>query len=72
MPNQPQVFEHLGPYNNHPPVAAFGSLSARAFELYHDASGGHEREKETPTQHLVTRMMYVAEITSTALRLNAS
>lgn len=72
MPNQPQVFEHLGPYINHPPVAAFGSISARAFELYHDASGGHEREKETPTQHLVTRMMYVAEATSTALRLNAS
>lgn len=69
---RPQVLEHLGPYNGHAPVAAFGSISDRAFALYREATGGHEREGETPTQHLITRMIYVAEATSLALRLNAS
>jgi hypothetical protein len=66
------VLGHLGPYNNHAPVAAFGSLSDRAYSLYREAARGHEREGETPPQHLITRMMYIAEVTSIALRLNAS
>jgi hypothetical protein len=57
---------------SHAPVAAFGSISERAFALYTQASGGDQRGHETPTQHLVVRMMYVAEVTSTAARLNAS
>lgn len=72
MDGRPQVLEHLGPYEKHAPVSAFGSISDRAFALYREAAGGHKREDETPTQHLITRMMYVAEATSLALRLNAS
>lgn len=72
MVDRPQVLEHLGQYVRHPPVAAFGSISDKALELYREASGGHVRENETPTQHLVTRMMYIAEATSIAARLNAS
>jgi hypothetical protein len=72
LSDRPQVLGHLGPYNNHAPVAAFGSLSDRAYSIYRQAAGGHERQGETPTQHLVTRMMYIAEVTSIALRLNAS
>jgi Family of unknown function (DUF5677) len=53
-------------------VAAFGSLSDRAYSLYREAAGGHEREGETATQHLITRMMYIAGATSIAVRLNAS
>ena len=72
MDGRPQVLDHLGPYEAHAPVSAFGSISDRAFALYRQATGGNEREGETPTQHLITRMIYVAEATSTAIRLNAS
>jgi hypothetical protein len=72
LSDRPQVLGHLGPYDKHPPVAAFGSLSDRAYSLYREAAGGHEREGETATQHLITRMMYIAEATSIAVRLNAS
>jgi hypothetical protein len=72
MPDRPQVLHHLGPYSSHEPVAAFGSISDRAISLYHEAAGGHLRQNETPTQHLTTRMMYISEATSVALRLNAS
>jgi hypothetical protein len=71
-PKRPAVLEHLGDYVRHAPVAAFGSVSDRAYELYREASGGHERQNETPTMHLITRMMYIAEATSIAARLNAS
>jgi hypothetical protein len=67
-----QVLEHLGPYASHAPVGAFGAISDKAFALYREAAGGHVRDGETPTQHLITRMMYVAEATSIATRLNAS
>lgn len=69
---RPQVLEHLGPCSRHAPVGAFGAISDKAFALYREAAGGHVREGETPTQHLITRMMYVAEATSIATRLNAS
>lgn len=72
MADRPQVLEHLGPYARHAPLSAFGAISDKAFALYKEAAGGHVRDGETPTQHLITRMMYVAEATSIATRLNAS
>lgn len=72
MSDRPKVLDHLGAYANHPPVGAFGSISDRAVGLYREAAGGHVRQNETPTQHLTTRMMYISEATSLALRLNAS
>jgi hypothetical protein len=72
MSDRPKILDHLGPFVKLPPVAAFGSTSERAYELYREAVGGHERKDETTTQHLVTRMMYIAEATGVVLRLGAS
>jgi Family of unknown function (DUF5677) len=67
-----QVLSHLGPYLKHLHVAEFSSISDRAYDLYSEASGGNEHGKETPTQHLAIRMMYIAHATSIALRINSS
>ena len=72
MPKKPQVLEHLGPYSQHPPVAACCDLTARVWETYHELTRGQERDAEDARQYLITRMLYIAEITSTAIRLDAS
>lgn len=71
MPRE-QVLEHLGPYIAHQPLANLSSISDRAYDLYSDAAGGDVHGKETATQHLAIRMMYIARATSLALRINAS
>lgn len=64
--------DHFGGYVQHPPVKAFCDLSERCFALFHEIVGGHERQSETPREHLSTRMMYISESTSAAIRLNAT
>lgn len=68
----PQVLEHVGPHMQHEPVAKFCAISERAFSAFHEAISGHERQAETPRQHLVTRMTYIAETTSTVVRLSTT
>jgi hypothetical protein len=72
MSTRPKVLEQQGPYSQHPPVAAACALSERAWATYHEFAGGHEREGETLREFLFTRMVYIAEVTSTAVRLNSS
>lgn len=68
-----RILDNLGPYIKHPPVAAFCDLSKRIFDLFHNTRGGSEkRPRETPRQHLLTRLTYIGEMTSTAIRMNAS
>jgi hypothetical protein len=72
MAKRPQVFEHLGPYSKHAPVAACCELTERVWSTYHDLAGGYEHEGQKSREFLITRMLYIAEITSTAVRLDAS
>jgi hypothetical protein len=72
MVDSPQVLKNFGPISNHSLIVAFGSVSERAFQLYLDASGGEIKEGETQSGHVVTRMMYIARVTSLAVRLNCS
>jgi hypothetical protein len=73
MPDRPRILDNLGPYVKHPPVAAFCDLSKRSFEKFHDVRGGDPKQgEETPREHLLTRLMYVGEATSTAIRMNAT
>lgn len=65
-----KAFNHLGDYTKNPAYAAFHDLSVRAFEMYHDGIAG--AETTCPLVDLIRRMMYVAEATSSGLRLNAS
>lgn len=72
MSKSDRIVDNLGPWLRHPPVLATCNLSRRTFERLHAARGGHERSNETGKEHLLTRLMYMAESTSTALRLNAT
>ena len=71
--NKPScVLDNLGPCLAHPPVQAACELSRRTFERLHEARGGHERKGESGKEHLLTRLIYLAEFTSAAIRLNAT
>ena len=69
---KPQVLNQLGPYVGHKPVAAFCSISEHCLALFHEALDGYDRGYETPVEHLFTRLTYISETTSTAIRLNAT
>jgi hypothetical protein len=72
MTKPPPVFKHLGPYGRHPPVTACCRLTERVWLTYNDlAESDRLREKDSP-EFLILRMLYIAEITSSAIRLNAS
>jgi hypothetical protein len=72
MTEKPKALEHMGPYSSNPIFAEFASLSERAFATMSYFLGGHERKDESPREHLKSRMIYIAEATSTAIRLNGS
>ncbi|MBN8966134.1 MAG: hypothetical protein J0H89_12330 [Rhizobiales bacterium] len=72
MSETSRILDNLGPYKAHSPVAAFCDLSKRTFERFHDARGGSERSEETGREHLLTRLAYIGESTSTAVRLNVT
>jgi hypothetical protein len=72
MSKSPRIIDNLGPYIAHPPVRVACELSKKTFERFHQARGGAERSGETGKEHLLTRLMYMAESTSTAVRLNAT
>lgn len=65
-----KAFEHLGGYTKNPAFSTFHDLSVRAFALFHDRIG--EADLSRPMTDLIRRMMYVAEASSSGLRLNAS
>ncbi len=65
-----KAFEHLGDYTKNPAFAAFHDLSVRAFAMYHDGIAAADTAR--PLVDLIRRMTYVAEATSSGLRLNAS
>lgn len=65
-----KAFEHLGGYIKNQGFSAFHELSVRAFELFHDRI--READLSRPFTGLIRRMMYVAESSSSGLRLNAS
>lgn len=69
---RPRVLSHMGDYVKHPPVEAFAEVSGVAFELFHTVMNDRTEKLESNRQFLITRLLYISEITSTAIRLNAS
>lgn len=65
-----KAFEHLGGYATNPAFSAFHDLSVRAFAFFHARIT--EADLSRPLTDLIRRMMYVAEASSSGLRLNAS
>lgn len=72
MSKPPPVFEHLGPHAHHPPVAACCRLTERVWLAYNDLAESNRLRDKHSREFLILRMLYIAEITSSAVRLNAS
>jgi hypothetical protein len=70
--NRPEVLGHLGPYARHPAVTALCDLDERVWETYNELAGGYKHAAKNNREFLITRMLYIAEVTSSAIRLNAT
>jgi hypothetical protein len=72
MAKRLQVFEHLGAYATRSPISDLCSLTERVWHTSHELGGGEEQKGQRSRQFLITRMLYIAEVTSSAIRLDAS
>ena len=72
MSNRPEVLGHLGPYVQHGPIAGCCELSERVWRTYNELTAGYIHSDQNSREYLILRMLYIAEITSTAIRLNAT
>jgi hypothetical protein len=66
------VFQYLGPYAQSEAVAACCRLNERIWLTYHELAGDYRHTDKNSREFLIVRMLYLAEITSSAIRLNAS
>jgi hypothetical protein len=71
MSKPSQVFEHLGPKAQLEPVATCCRLTERVWLKYHELAGNIMPAKDS-REFLVMKMLYIAEMTSSAIRLNMS
>jgi hypothetical protein len=67
----PAVFEHLGPKTQTEPVATCCRLTERVWLKYLDLIGNRMPAKDS-REFLIMKMLCIAELTSTAIRLNMS
>lgn len=72
MPSRPEVLDHLGPYTQHGPIAALCELSERVWRTYNGLTAGYIHSDPNSREYLFLRMLYIAELTSTAVRLNST
>jgi hypothetical protein len=68
----PTVLDHLGPFTTNPPVQALILLTQRTWEEFHVLVGGQKRIIDNERQLFASRMMYISEVMSLGIRLNAS
>jgi hypothetical protein len=66
------TLEHLGPLVAQPAIAAFCDFGERVWETYRDFATQHGPIFPKTREYLVVRMVYIAEITSNAIRLTAT
>jgi hypothetical protein len=72
MAMRPSALNAMGDYTKSPPFAAFCAISEEAWDKFHLIIGGHENQDTSDRDYLFTRLTYISEVTSTAIRLNAS
>jgi hypothetical protein len=72
MSEAPPVFDHLGPYGQQPAILACCRLTEHVWFTYHELAGDYRHTDKNSREFLILRMLYLAEITSSAVRLNAS
>ena len=72
MKNPPSILQHFGPYAEQPAVAECYRMIERLWWKYRELAGDYQHLDSQSREFLIVRMLYIAEITSTAIRLNAS
>ena len=72
MASRNAALDHLGPMGRVVPVDGLCALTERVWSTYHDLAGPYEHQDTRGREYLITRMLYIAEATSIAIRLNAS
>jgi hypothetical protein len=71
MLNPPPVFQHLGPHARPEATAACCRLTERVWLKYLELVGIYMPDKVS-REFLIMKMLYIAEMTSSAVRLNSS
>jgi hypothetical protein len=66
------VLNHLGPFTTKPPVQALILLTQRVWEEFHELTGGQSRLIDNERDLFVSRMMFISEVMSLGIRMNAS
>jgi hypothetical protein len=72
MKQPPAVFQHLGPHAQSAAIAECCRLTERLWLKYLDLAGDCRHAEPNSREYLILRMLYIAEVTSSAVRLNAS
>jgi hypothetical protein len=72
MENQSETLKYLGPLTAQASIANFCDFAERVWEIYRQLATQHGPIAHGSRKYLGVRMMYIAEVTSNAIRLNAT
>ncbi|MGE5268971.1 MAG: hypothetical protein ACM3JG_04775, partial [Thiohalocapsa sp.] len=72
MPDTFDPREHLGPLVNNPYVAALCELDERVWEAFREDARKRVPIEDGSLDYLIIRMMHIAEVTSNAIRMDAT
>src|SRR4051794_23772325 len=67
-----QTLEHLGPLTSQLYIADLCDFVERVWEAYRECARLHGPLARGSREHLIVRMMYISDATSTAIRLTAT
>jgi hypothetical protein len=70
--NRSEILKCLGPYMSQPYVADLCDFVERVWEIYREHATDFGSVRHGSRNYLIVRMMYIAEATSTGIRLNAT
>ncbi len=72
MESQFDTLKHLGPLTAQAHIAAFCEFDEQVWQRYRQLATQHGPVTHGSREYLVVRMMYIAEVTSNAIRMNAT
>jgi hypothetical protein len=72
VPAKSETLEYLGPLVNQLYVAELCDFTERVWEIFRTHATEYGAIKHGSRDYLIVRMMYIAEVTSNAIRLNAT
>ena len=67
-----EILKLLGPYVSQPYVAQLCDFGERVWEIYREHATNYGSIPHGSRDYLIVRTMYIAEVTSSAIRLTAT